>query len=140
MSFIDDQAPLSYDETIRWTTDLKFSRKLPELDQCGDLLPQQELQTLEMKVFPTCAIINCRPSVSADTGPNTLARTDGKRKAFAYALGLLCSRVPASLASISARVCVPELYRVHAHAPRTSRCDNPARERDLSTTMYQSGR
>ena len=65
-------------------------------------------------------------------------RTDGKRKAFAYALGSLCSGVPASLASISARVCVPESYRVHAHAPRTSRCDNPAK--DLSTTMYQSGR
>jgi len=60
------------------------------------------------------------------------------RRASAYALGSLCSCVPASLASISARVCVPEMYRIHAHAPRTSRCDNPAR--DLSITLYQSER
>lgn len=61
-------------------------------------------------------------------GSEQLERIDGKKRRKAYALGSLCSRVPASPASISARVCVPGSYRVHAHAPRTSRCDNPARE------------
>ena len=51
-----------------------------------------------------------------------------QERRFAYALGSLCSYAPASLASISARVCVPEMYRFHAHAPRTFRCDNPARD------------
>ena len=94
-----------------------------------------------MKVLPACAIINCRRGVSVERGfPTTTSwggRTMAKKMAYsAYVLDSLCSRVPASLASISARVCVPEMCRVRAHAPRTSRCDNPAR--DLTT--HQSER
>jgi hypothetical protein len=38
---------------------LKFSRKLPQLDQYSYLLPQQKLQTLEMKVLRPRSIIDC---------------------------------------------------------------------------------
>jgi len=38
---------------------LKLGRKIPELNQHSDLLPQQELQTLEMKILRWSAIINC---------------------------------------------------------------------------------
>jgi hypothetical protein len=49
----------SRERLAKMDANLKLSRKFPELDQYSDLLPEQKLQTLEMKVLRPRPIINC---------------------------------------------------------------------------------
>jgi hypothetical protein len=49
----------SRERLAKMDANLELSRKLPELDQYSDLLPQQKLQTLEMKVLRPRPIIDC---------------------------------------------------------------------------------
>jgi hypothetical protein len=91
-------------------TNLKLGRKLPELNQHCDLLPQQELQALEMKVLRPRAIVNCvsksrsqrtRLPPCGDTIKSSM-RTLGV--GFACAFPLLSSRFQCTLACLKCTV------------------------------------
>ncbi len=100
-------------------TNLKLGRKLPELNQHFDLLPQQELQALEMNVLRPRAIVNCVSKEVIEVSANEIATLRRHDKEYAYARGLLCLCVPASLESISTCACAPEMYRDHtSHTSR----------------------
>jgi hypothetical protein len=105
----------SRERLAKMDTNLKLSRKLPELDQYSNLLPQQKLQTLEMKVLRPRPVINCIRKRGSRVSANGIAilRKVKDDKGYAYAQGLLCLCALASLASISAYACVPEALHVH---------------------------